>query len=173
MFTGARYDSSYRLVLLSSVGRSSHFWPAVSCFPLVMSIGWTPVQPRVPVWAVAQSGRKRARWGLQCLHVWYSFDVWRRWHFSPAFPTFLYKQEYRCRHFEFAVCSDQAVLSRPNAHLIYVRSLHPVLSITSNALPLVNADNGEEIDFDDTLWLDCCMPCASPVSPLIVCVCSN
>ena len=41
------------------------------------------------------------------------------------------------------------VLSGLNSKLfIYMRSLHPVLSITSNALPLVDADNGEEIEFD-------------------------
>lgn len=44
--------------------------------------------------------------------------------------------------------------------LINMKSLYPVLSITSKALPLVNVDNGEEIDFDITdLSLSCyCRP---------------
>lgn len=54
-----------------------------------------------------------------------------------------------CKHVRECIYTlDHTVLSRPNLLLIYMRSLHPVLSITSNALPLANADNGEEIDFD-------------------------
>ena len=50
-------------------------------------------------------------------------------------------------------------ISCPNLGLVCMRSLHPVLSIRSNAFPLLHLDNGEEIDFDImALLLDCCMP---------------
>lgn len=125
--------------------------------------------PLFPVWAVAQSGRKRTHWGLMSGCVDVALICGDGGIFHESLNAFLCMQACAWMHLYI-----HAVLSSLNLFLIYMRSLHPVLSITSNTLPLMNADNGEEIDFDiRVLWLDGVVTVSVCGPPVIVYIYSN